>query len=106
LVVTLLTPAAGFDVLGRFYQKAQPPGFWGPVAAALKQEAASTTVSRMRRQWSEVLTGLYGSGFAAGLILGMSALLVRRFATGGLLLLLSAMLGVKVLGRAVLAGGK
>jgi len=106
VVVTLLTPAARGDVLERFYQRVNPPGFWGPVAAAARGpgwDDPATRRQRRRAQWGEVLTGLYGSGFAATLILGMCSLLVRRFTVGGLLLATSALLGTRVLRRAIRA---
>lgn len=96
VVVTLLTPASRRDVLERFYQKVRPPGFWGPVSQSLSEPLLGAG-----GRWGDVLTGLYGSGFAAALILGMSALLTQRFAVGGLLLLTSGLLGLRVLRRAV-----
>ena len=91
--VTLCTPAARREVLERFYEKVQPPGFWGPVRGVTK--------ARSSARFGDVLFGLYGSGFAASLILGMSALVVAKWAIGGLLLALSILLGIAVFRRAV-----
>lgn len=92
LVVTLLTPPTPHAVLEQFYKTVQPPGWWKKVASS---------AGSARTRWGELWVGLYGGGFAAALVGGMSALLVRRFLIGGLLLVLAVLLGVRVLRRAV-----
>ncbi|MEM1009943.1 MAG: hypothetical protein AAGJ35_13175 [Myxococcota bacterium] len=37
--VALLTPAEDLDQLKMFYRRAQPPGFWGPIASAVGEES-------------------------------------------------------------------
>src|SRR5207248_2520388 len=64
-VVTLLRPPSRRDVRDRFFAKVQPPGWWRPIAP---QESRT----RPWTGWGDVMTGLYGSGFAVALILGMS----------------------------------
>ncbi len=96
LIVTLLTPPARREVLERFYERVKPPGFWGHIAQA--QSANSRSM-----RFHDVLLGFYGSGFAAALILGMNAMLVRRYTLGGLLLVLAGLLGKWVLRRTISA---
>lgn len=93
LLVTLLTPAERSETLSSFYRLARPPGFWQPVAAETDQNRGPLR----RSQLSEALSGLYTSAFAAALVLGMSALLVRRFGEGCLLVLAALLLSVRVL---------
>lgn len=95
--VTLCTPAASREVLERFYERVQPPGFWGPIRRAVAQRGLRRTT------WRDVSLGLFGSGFAASLIFTMCALLARHFIVGGLLFLLMLWLGAGVLRRAVIA---
>lgn len=99
VLVTLLTPPERRETLVRFFKHVQPPGFWGPIAAAAEPDAALRRAQR-RLHSGEVVTGLYASGFAAAMVLSMSALLVRRWMYGGSLLLAAVFLGGRVIARA------
>lgn len=103
VTVTLLTPAAPREVLVRFYRTVRPPGFWGPIAKAAREEPHSDGTppdpSHDARARRELIGGLYACAFAIGIVLGMSALLVRRTAEGIGFLLGSAVAGALLLRR-------
>ncbi len=94
VAVTLCTPPERPEVLLRFYLKARPPGFWGPVAAAAEEGNGAARDGRRRHElWQDLQTALCGTAFCASLVVGMSAGISRHF-------LLCGVLGVAAAGLA------
>jgi hypothetical protein len=100
VLVSLLTPPEPRDVLVRFYQRVRPPGFWGPIAVAAEPNLAARR-DQASQHADEIRTGMYASAFAAALVMAMSALLVQRWLSGALLVMGAALLGGRVLVRAM-----
>ena len=57
VLVTLLTPPERRETLVQFFKHVQPPGFWGPIAAAAEPDAVRRAQSRIHGRG--VVTGLY-----------------------------------------------
>jgi Na+/proline symporter len=100
VLVSLLTPAEPRETLVAFYQRCNPPGFWGPIVALAEPDPARRR-ARRRAQYGEIRAGVYASAFAATLVLGMSALIVQRFIAGLSLLLVALLLSLRVVARSL-----
>ena len=86
VLVTLCTRPEEPEVLRRFYLKARPPGFWGPVAATMTIDVEAGGEGRRQRWhelWHDLQTGLCGTAFCAALVIGMSSALARRLLLAG-----------------------
>jgi Na+/proline symporter len=83
LLVTLCTKAERKEVLERFYRRARPPGFWGPIAA-LTDGSAGAARARRLAAWQDLGIAISGLAFTASLTVGLGAALARQWvlATG------------------------
>lgn len=99
VLISLLTRPERLETLVRFYKRVQPPGFWGPIALAAEPDPLARR-AQARAHAGEIRTGFYASGFAAVLVAGMCALLLKRWGYGLGLLLTAGLLGARVLARA------
>lgn len=84
IVATLLTAPERRELLQRFYQRARPLGFWGPVSGERDS------------RWGIIAKGLTlavtGAGSVMAYIVGISQLYVGRYAAGAVLLVGLALL--------------
>ena len=74
LAVTFATKPERRETLEAFYAKVRPPGFWGPIAAAMPKEIQEQARAERRR---DGLTALAGLGFCASIVVGVSAAFAR-----------------------------
>lgn len=60
VVASLLTPPTEMDTLKDFYLRIRPPGFWGPVKAAVLADNPNTPRDSFARDLSCLLVGIVG----------------------------------------------
>jgi Na+/proline symporter len=83
LTVTLLTRPESDAVLRDFYRRVRPPGFWGPVARAVKAEQDAETAAAARRELGlDAVVAASGFGFCVALVMGVTAPFVRSATLG------------------------
>ncbi len=81
--VTLLTRPEADGVLRDFYRRVRPPGFWGPVAAALRAEQDAATVAAARRELRlDAVVAATGFGFCVALVAAVTAPFLRSWGIG------------------------
>ncbi|MGH8024039.1 MAG: sodium:solute symporter family transporter [Limisphaerales bacterium] len=94
IVTTLLTPAESQETLRRFYERCQPPGFWGSVRAKAGLSAAPPL--RLARLITSTILGV---GACLALVLATNALFVGDWLRLAVGLVASIILGIWLVRR-------
>lgn len=97
VVVTLVTAPDSPAVLERFYRRARPLGWWGPVRKRLEASGSTDAAAPSASGIGLILAGLglavTGAGAVMLLTVGLSALYLGRFVPGAVQLIGAAVAG-------------